>query len=477
MASEPSLRKSGESLSKSPQREPLADKSLQDVRARAFDLAQLSSEQTRINLARSFCIWAVNAYWNELGIQFRLPELPSSAAAIHGVAADVDAITVAKQLGRLLATLSASNASYHLGSTYAGMLPDSLRSERGMFFTPPVLVDRLLDQAEESGVNWATASILDPAAGAGAFLVPLARRMTDAIRSADSRVAIQNISARLQGWEIDPFSAWLSEVFISAELRGLLAKCGRKLGRIVRVTDSLLAPLPRRRFDLVVGNPPFGRLRLAPAQRARFSRSLYGHANLYGLFVDLAVRLASAKGLISFLTPASFLAGEYFKNLRAVLSESAPPTVIDFVDSRKNVFQDVLQETVLATYRRDGGRQTARVHFIRGFDGRFAKLEAAGRFNLPKSATEPWVLPRTSAHIELAAHLEDYRQDSNTGDIQSARAPSSGTVTSLSCAPSGRRVAFRSSGPSRLRAMEDLCFVLTSAITNRTLCRNEAMTG
>src|SRR6202034_1726890 len=119
----------------------------------------------------------------------------------------------------------------------------------------------------------------------------------------------------------------------------------------ITVCDSLMTE-HKSCFDLVIGNPPFGRVSLPATQRERFARSLYGHANLYGLFTDLAVGLARPGGLISFLTPSSFLAGEYFKNLRAVLSREAPPVAIDFVTARKGVFEDVLQETVLATYRK-----------------------------------------------------------------------------------------------------------------------------
>jgi adenine-specific DNA-methyltransferase len=100
-------------------------------------------------------------------------------------------------------------------------------------------------------------------------------------------IAVQNINARLRGFELDAFAAWLAEIFVE--------------------TAAL---------EVVVGNPPFGKVRLPAEQRTRFSRSLFGHANLYGVFTDLAIGLARAGGLVSFLTPSSFLAGEYFKNLR-----------------------------------------------------------------------------------------------------------------------------------------------------------------
>jgi hypothetical protein len=45
-------------------------------------------------------------------------------------------------------------------------------------------------------------------------------------------------------------------------------------------------------------------------------------SNLYGLFTDLAAQLARRGGVIAYVTPTSFLAGEYFKSLRALLAEA-----------------------------------------------------------------------------------------------------------------------------------------------------------
>ncbi|MQT61498.1 N-6 DNA methylase, partial [Pseudomonas sp. FSL R10-0399] len=77
--------------------------------------------------------------------------------------------------------------------------------------------------------------------------------------------------------------------------------------------DSLRRSPPKDRFDLVIGNPPYGRAKLDAETRERYKRSLYGHANLYGLFTDLALRHTKPGGVIAYVTPTSFLAGVYFK--------------------------------------------------------------------------------------------------------------------------------------------------------------------
>ena len=180
----------------------------------------------------------------------------------------------------------------------------------------------------------------------------------------------------------------------------------------------------------MIGNPPFGRVSLPAKQRERFARSLYGHANLYGIFTDLAVGLARPGGLISFLTPSSFLAGEYFKNLRSVLSREAPPVALDFVTLRKGVFEDVLQETVLATYEKGAREESERRHtcaavsFIHPQPGNPAVPEPAGCFTLPQNVCAPWVLPRCADEEKLAKRLrsmperlEDWGYKVSTGPL------------------------------------------------------------
>lgn len=143
---------------------------------------------------------------------------------------------------------------------------------------------------------------------------------------ADAETVIDGIAARLQGYEIDPFAAWISRAAVDAVLWGpdaLLPSDGIKpiLG------DALAAQEPSSdaAFDLVIGNPPCGRIGLCATQRERYRRSLYGHANLYGVFTGLALRHTKPGGIVAFVTPSSFLAGRYFQNLRRLLADEAPP--------------------------------------------------------------------------------------------------------------------------------------------------------
>lgn len=306
-------------------------------------------------------------------------------------------------LADLAATMPPDEAAYLVGSAYAAILPQEVRARQGVFYTPPALAERLLDQAAAAGVNWATAQVLDPACGGGAFLGPVASRICDALARCDRRVVVRNIASRLRGIEIDGFAAWLSQVFLEATLYDRLGGTRLDLSSCLEVADTLSRAEPGS-FDLVIGNPPYGRVSLTPDQRETFRRGLFGHANLYGVFLDLAIRKARTGGVIAYVTPTSFLGGEYFKNLRALLSAEANPVSLDLVQERSGVFDGVLQETLLSVFRRGEKNRSPVLHLVEAQE-RSVRYEDVGEVQLPACTSASWILPRTRDSVALARRL------------------------------------------------------------------------
>ena len=133
--------------------------------------------------------------------------------------------------------------------------------------------------------------------------------------------------------------------------------------------------------DLVIGNPPYGGSRYR-RNGATIRGSVYGHANLYGVFTDAALYWVKRGAVVGFVTPTSMLSGLYYKALRALLAAEAPPLSVNFVSERDGVFADVLQETMLATYRKGGVPVAGKVGFI-DVAGDKIVSRRAGRFSLP----------------------------------------------------------------------------------------------
>jgi adenine-specific DNA-methyltransferase len=340
-------------------READAKNTLRAGKLTAKDLAYSFEQIDREALARTLTTAIISVYWDRVQqeAQERLPlrdqfviqrtiQLPRSARAL------------ARSMGEAASTLDPLAAAYLISVIYTAMLPDDLRSKLGAYYTPPPLAQRLVAMATRAGVNWDTCRVLDPACGGGAFLSAVATPLLTALSLRPPDERLSEVESRLRGFEVDPYAAWLSQVFLEATVMPLCQGAGRRLSVVVEVRDSLKASEPKNKedqYDLVIGNPPYGRVTLSASQRERYRRSLFGHANLYGLFTDLAVRFARYGGIVAYVTPTSFLAGEYFKSLRALLVKTARPINIDFVPARKGVFDDALQETMLATpVRRNG---------------------------------------------------------------------------------------------------------------------------
>jgi adenine-specific DNA-methyltransferase len=381
--------------------------SLQAGRIMAQAWSAQLPEQRRQHAAWSFVAEAIGSYAKAVGqvLGCSLDVSPVTVALTYQL--NTSAAELARKLGRAASTLSLDEACYQLSACYTAMLPPALRSSQGAYYTPPALSKRLMQLAEESGTDWRTARVLDPACGGGAFLVPVAARMRRALGTTSPAAVLDHFAAHLQGFEIDPFAAWLTHAWLEIAFAPELRATGRGFPAVVQICDSLeqIPDCDRKPFDLVIGNPPYGRMKLPGAQRLRYRRSLYGHANLYGVFTDLALRWTKPNGLIAYVTPTSFFAGEYFKALRKVLALEAPPLAVDFITARKGVFEGVLQEAMLATYRRGGKLAPVIVHYLTIGPNGAASADHAGRFGLPADASDPWLAPRIPSQQTLIDRL------------------------------------------------------------------------
>jgi adenine-specific DNA-methyltransferase len=370
------------------------------AKAAARQLADATPLKLRLAYAQAFCAAVIARYWTNLQPR---PCMSLRPAPIKPVRLTREALEAVEALEAAARELTLQEASYLIGSSYAIMLPDDLRSDRGVFYTPPAVVQRLLDAVTEAGVDWSQVRALDPACGGGAFLAPIASRMLASLTGCNPRVALRNLASRLKGYEIDPFAAWMSQTFLDALVSSALGVSAEELVA-VEIGDSL-ARLDGPEYDLVIGNPPYGRCALSKEQRMTFRRSLFGHANQYGLFLDLALRRVCSNGIVGYVTPTGFLGGEYFKRLRELLVTEATPLSCDFISDRTGVFDNVLQETMLAVFRRTPEQAPKpKVHFVQS-SADHLKVVRTRPVSLAASNGAPWLLPRSQDSVELVERL------------------------------------------------------------------------
>lgn len=378
--------------------------------------------------ARAVCTSVVAHYWKLVThgdgrkTPLRLPPVPSIEISGEVYAAYASAC----------ARLDIFEAFYQIGELYTALLPADYRTRHGIYYTPPAIVRRLLDIVESEGADWGTARVLDPACGGAAFAAYIAQRMLAANDHLPAEARLRDLRARLVGLDIDPFATWLSAVLLDVVCLPVSREANTHVDGVIQFGDFLRYGAEKGDgFDLIVGNPPYGKVKLPTAERVRFQRSLHGHANLYGLFTDHAVSLVKPGGLIGFVTPTSFLGGEYFKNLRRFMLAEAPPVRACFISDREGVFSGVLQETVLTVYRRSLSAQRKKTPAVR-LNVEVLSPHAAGSAEtidlgantLPALAGAPWILPRARQETPLLrqlslmpARLADYGYRVATGQL------------------------------------------------------------
>lgn len=292
--------------------------------------------------------------------------------------------------------------AHSLGLSYVETLPAGERSSRGKHYTPRPLADRLWAMARDAlgfGVDprRLPGLVRDPAVGAAALLVPVLHEHLSASSDVDPALTLSSLPQYVEGIDTDPWAVYVANVVLAAEMLPTLARVpvGRRrpLPALARVGDGLTADLAPAQVWIM--NPPYGRQRLSTEVRERFADSLFGHANLYGLFMAAAARNVTQDGVVAALVPTSFSAGLYFSRLRERLGEQAPLRAMTFVHDRAGVFGGVLQETCLATFT---PRRAKRVEIARA-NGNY--LEVA-KVPVPRTSG-PWLLPRESVDAALAA--------------------------------------------------------------------------
>lgn len=357
--------------------------------------------QARVSFAREFCTSVIASLWRRhaetTGCTWELRKSVVPPLKRFSGLSD--------RLSGALGTFSAARAGFLTGQLYTALLPDEVRKELGAFYTPPALVGRLLQLITESGFSWRRGTIIDPACGGAAFLASVAPKIAENSEAGSPLAVLEDVEARLLGVEIDSFAAWMAMVLLDLALSHLTLAAKRPLRPLVISRDALtVSPGELGPFDLVIGNPPYGKVTLTIAQRESYRESLFGHANLYGLFTELAVRLAKPGGLIAYVTPTSFLGGEYFKSLRKLLANQAPLRRLDFVQDREGIFEGVLQETMLAVFARQpvAGDSAVQVSLLRpGHASKPLAVEAIGKVRDISATGRPWLFPRSRSQAHL----------------------------------------------------------------------------
>ena len=115
-------------------------------------------------------------------------------------------------------------------------------------------------------------------------------------------------------------------------------------------------------FDVVIGNPPYGRLKqiIEDKEEKYFFSKVYGNLysyqvgnlNLYKLFLERSYSLLKEKGYFSMIFPSSFLGENDSKELRKLFFEECQIQALLQFPKKTKVFEGVVQDVSILVYKK-----------------------------------------------------------------------------------------------------------------------------
>jgi adenine-specific DNA-methyltransferase len=241
-------------------------------------------------------------------------------------------------------------------------------------------------------------AVLDPACGGGSFLTPVARHLIKrkCRQGISAKKACESTLAQLRGIEIDRDLAALSQQLLRKMLRNEFDFVPKGALGVVRCANALSATV-RKKYDLVIGNPPYGKISDKSGHFALEKAGLAnlgGHTNIYSLFLLRSLDWLKPGGGLVFVLPTSFVAGPYFAGLRQEVLNRARVLRIDLHEQREALFLGAIQDVCLLTLQKNeavGSHQAENSYELGVIDADGARsTRGKGRIGLDG---EPWTLP------------------------------------------------------------------------------------
>jgi hypothetical protein len=180
--------------------------------------------------------------------------------------------------------------------------------------------------------------LLEPAAGQGAFFLPLLPRLVRSCRRQEKSFDV--LQPIIRAYEIDARVAdtLRSQTETMLDALGVDRSSTRRIARDwIRNADFLKAQ-PHTRFTHIVGNPPYIRWDAIPGSlresyKSRFA-SFKQRADLYVAFIERALALLDHNGQLGFLCPGTWTRNVYGGAVREAFTTLGQlKTIIDFSDA------------------------------------------------------------------------------------------------------------------------------------------------
>jgi len=243
-----------------------------------------------------------------------------------------------------------------LVTSIEGLLDPEFRRKEGIVYTPPTIAQSIVQSGLQTRQKGDSVSLLDPACGAGIFLLTgFLLQVRESIGAADT------ILTSHFGVDRDPTAIELATLILKAAF--LLITRSQSPAPCLKTTvlqgDTLLESgweeTLRRRvegFDLVVGNPPYGLARGEKLTydeneelKRRYHSMRVGKLDKYLAFMAKGYSLLNDRGFLSYVVPNAWLGIRSGERIRERLLDDRSLTKIVILP--QSAFKGRALETVI----------------------------------------------------------------------------------------------------------------------------------
>ena len=203
------------------------------------------------------------------------------------------------------------------------------RKKLGQYFTPKSIRELLLSKLPKKD----NADILDPACGSGEFLLSCKKYFKNPI---------------LYGFDIDKKLINISSKLVK--------------NAIIKNFDFLNIDINKKKYDYIIGNPPYFELKLNEEIKKKYFDIIKGRVNIFSLFIKMGLDLLKDGGYLAYVVPPSMNNGAYFSKLREYVIKNSSLEYLHIIDGADN-FHLANQKVMLIILKKTNSKKLSKYIF------------------------------------------------------------------------------------------------------------------
>ncbi|MBR3210823.1 MAG: N-6 DNA methylase [Bacilli bacterium] len=216
-----------------------------------------------------------------------------------------------------------------LGCLYMSLLSQGKKDSKGIFYTPFSVVKKMVESVDV----YENMKVLDPGCGSGNFLIQMFKKMKD------NHFTTKEIIDSLYGYDIDDIAILIAKINLynlddNIDYNELNIRC----------EDYLLGDI-QERFDVVIGNPPWG-IKYTKKEKEELAQKydkLFAKQDSFAQFIQRSFDLLNEDGVLSFVLPSSILNIAVHEDIRNYLLDYN----INYIKNMGREFTEVVTDVII----------------------------------------------------------------------------------------------------------------------------------